>query len=79
MSSEEPSVVSDVKVAAVLSVDVDVARVARPSLQGLGQGAVPGDDQERKSVLKAGCEMGGDQARPEGLLGKQHRSPESDV
>ena len=35
---------------------------------GLGQGAVPGK-QERKSVLKAGCEgEEGNQARPEGLL-----------
>ena len=35
MSSEEPSVVSDVKVAAVLSVDVDVAGVVDCSLQSV--------------------------------------------
>ena len=61
MSSEEPSVVSDVKVAAVLSVDVDVAGVVdcvgdllskvlvrAPFLAMIRRG---------NSVLKAGCNL----------------------
>ena len=43
MSSEEPSVVSDVKVAAVLSVDVDVAWVVDYSLQSVLEWPVVGD------------------------------------
>ena len=46
MSSEEPSVVSNVRVAAVLSVEVDVDVADVGDRPGLGQGAVP-EDQER--------------------------------